>query len=229
MGIENKNRNIVILAKSRKHSAYCIAGFDCNSNRLVRIITDNQYNHYAVLADDIEDDKGKVAEVYDNITIKTIENKIEVAHQPENIMLDTRYYVINTGRYKREDLRKIIDKLSNKYEYIFYNLNNYISQSEFDEISENERHSLEIINSEYLTIRVKDIEKKTLKASIKYNGVWYNSLSITDGDFESRYYEEVVNSPFQHITLNNSYVLVSLGENFNGNYYKLIACVLNIY
>lgn len=228
MGIENKNSNIVILAKSRKHSAYCIAGVDCNSNKLVRVITDNEYNHYAVVADDIEDDKGKVAEVYDNIIIKTIENKIEVAHQPENIMLDTRHHVTNKGPYKREDLRKIINKLSNKYEYIFYNSNKCISQSEFEGISEKERHSLEIINAEYLTIRVKDIEKKTLKASIKYNGVWYNSLSITDCYFESRYYEEVLNSPLQHITLNNPYVLVSLGENFNGNYYKLIACILSI-
>lgn len=228
MGIDNKNSNIVILAKSRKHSAHCIAGVDCNSNKLVRVITDNEYNHYAISADDIEDDKGKVAEVYDNIIIKTIENKIKVAHQPENIMLDTRYYVTNKGQYKREDLRKIIDKLSNKYEYIFFNSNKCISQSEFEEISENERHSLEIVNAEYLIIRVKDIEKKRLKASIKYNGVWYNSLSITDGDFERRYYEEVVNSPFEYITLNNPYVLLSLGENFNGNYYKLIACILSI-
>ena len=229
MGIDNNSRELVIIAKSRKHSDYCIAGIDCKSVELVRVITDNKNNGYAVSAKDIIDEDGTIAEVLDNVVIVTDDNDIEIPHQPENIMLDTGHYVLNKGQYKRKDLRKMIDKLSNKYEYIFLNSNKCISQSEFEEINENERHSLEIVNAEYLTIRVKDIEKKTLKASIKYNGVWYNSLSITDCDFERRYYENVANSPFEYITLYNQYVLLSLGENFNGNYYKLIACILSIY
>lgn len=226
MGIKRKKKEIVILARSRKHSAYCIAGIDCDSKNLVRIITNNEDNHYAVKKEEIEDDKGKVAVLYDNIVIVVGEDKINIPHQPENIMLDTNYYISNKGRYSKDDLRELIDLLSNKYDYIFYNDNNYLSQNEIDQINEKDRHSLEIINPQYLIIRVKDNKKKTLTGSIKYNGIWYNNLSITDKEFESEYYDEVSNNI--QLRIDNPYILVSLGEEFNSNYYKLIACILDI-
>lgn len=39
---------------------------------------------------------------------------------------------------------------------------------------------------------------------------------------------EVANSQWGYETLSNPYLLISLGEEFNGKHYKLIACVLDI-
>ena len=65
-----------------------------------------------------------------------------------------------------------------------------------------------------------------MRASIKYNEQWYNELSITDIDFEQRYFEEVQNSFDGYITLRGVYLLISLGEKYNGNHYKLIASII---
>lgn len=226
MGIKRRKKEIVILARSRKHSAYCIAGIDCDSKNLVRIITNNENNHYAVKREELEDDEGNVAMLYDNIVIVVGEDKINIPHQPENVMLDTNYYISNKGRYRKDHLRELIDLLSNKYDYIFYNSNRFLSQNEINQIKEEERRSLEIINPQYLIIRVKDNIKKTLTGSVKYNGIWYNNLSITDKEFESDYYDEINDN--KQIRIDNPYILISLGEEFNGNYYKLIACILDI-
>lgn len=228
MEIENSKREIVILAKSRKHSAYCIAGSDKKDNQLVRVITDDEDIHYAVTDSQIQDSRGKVATLYDDIVIVTSENKIEIPHQPENIMIDSRQNIVNKGSYNSDDLKKIVGFLFNKYENIFYNSEACLSQNDIDKIEEKDRHSLEMINPQHLIIRVKDNEKKTLIGNVKYNVVWNNNLSITDTEFESEYYSKVINSENGRIRIDKPYILVSLGEEFNGKYYKLIACVLNL-
>lgn len=228
MGIENSKREIIILAKSRKHSAYCIAGIDKKNNQLVRVITEDENIHYAVTDSQIQDSRGKVATLYDDIVIVTSENKIDIPHQPENILLDTRYYIINNGMFRKDDLRGIIDALSNKYDQIFYNSERYISKNDLDKIEEKNMHSLEVINPPSMYIRVKDYQKKTLKANIIYKDIWNNDLPITDKEFESKYYDEVLNSQYGYIRIDSPFLVISLGEEFNVKYYKLIACVLNL-
>lgn len=228
MGIENSKREIIILAKSRKHSAYCIAGIDKKNNQLVRVITEDENIHYAVTDSQIQDSRGKVATLYDDIVIVTSENKIDIPHQPENILLDTRYYIINNGMFRKDDLRGIIDSLSNKYDQIFYNSERYISKNDLDKIEEKNMHSLEVINPPSMYIRVKDYQKKTLKANIIYKDIWNNDLPITDKEFESKYYDEVLNSQYGYIRIDSPFLVISLGEEFNVKYYKLIACVLNL-
>ena len=228
MGIENSKREIIILAKSRKHSAYCIAGIDKKNNQLVRVITENEDIHYAVTENQIQDSRGKVANLYDDIVIVASKNKIDIPHQPENIMLDTSYYITNNGSFRKDHLRKIVSSLSNKYDYIFYNSKRYLSQNDIDKINEADRHSLEIINPQHLIIRIKDNEKRTLIGNIKYNGIWNNNISITDKEFENKCYNEIINSEDRQMRIDNPFLVISLGEEYKGNYYKLIACVLNL-
>lgn len=228
MGIDNNSRELVIIAKSRKHSDYCIAGIDCKSVELVRVITDNKNNGYAVSAKDIINEDGTIAEVLDNVVIVTDDNNVEIPHQPENIMLDTRYYVLNKGTLDKSKLRKFINQLANMYEDIFYNTNRYISKKELAQIHKEDRHSLEIVKPDFMIVKVKDSLKKTLMANIKYNSLWYNNIPITDEEFEEKYYDKILNSEYQKLNFRDICLVISLGEEFKGNYYKLIASVLNI-
>ena len=228
MGIDNNSRELVIIAKSRKHSDYCIAGIDCKNVELVRVITDNKNNGYAVSAKDIINEDGTIAEVLDNVVIFTDDNNVEIPHQPENIMLDTRYYVLNKGTLDKSKLRRFINQLANMYEYIFYNTNRYISKKELDQIHKEDRHSLEIVKPDFMIVKVKNSFKKTLMANIKYNSLWYNNIPITDEEFEEKYYDKILNSEYQKLNFRDICLVISLGEEFKGNYYKLIASVLNI-
>lgn len=228
MSIDNNSRELVIIAKSRKHSDYCIAGIDCKSVELVRVITDNKNNGYAVSAKDIINEDGTIAEVLDNVVIVTDDNNVEIPHQPENIMLDTRYYVLNKGTLDKSKLRKFINQLANMYEDIFYNTNRYISKKELDQIHKEDRHSLEIVKPDFMIVKVKDSLKKTLMANIKYNSLWYNNIPITDEEFEEKYYDKILNSEYQKLNFRDICLVISLGEEFKGNYYKLIASVINI-
>lgn len=228
MSIDNNSRELVIIAKSRKHSDYCIAGIDCKSVELVRVITDNKNNGYAVSAKDIINEDGTIAEVLDNVVIVTDDNNVEIPHQPENIMLDKRYYVLNKGTLDKSKLRRFINQLANMYEDIFYNTNRYISKKELDQIHKEDRHSLEIVKPDFMIVKVKDSLKKTLMANIKYNSLWYNNIPITDEEFEEKYYDKILNSEYQKLNFRDICLVISLGEEFKGNYYKLIASVLNI-
>ncbi|MBQ3420393.1 MAG: hypothetical protein IJH34_01720 [Romboutsia sp.] len=222
-----KEREILILSKSKKHHNYCVAGIDCNNLSLVRLISDDSEIHYAIKAEDLVDIEGQEAQVLDKITVTLKKNDIKLNYQPENILLDTSEYIINNGSNKNNrNLSRILDFFSNKYEYIFYNTNNKISSDEINNLKIEDKHSLEIIGPTFITIRIKDDEKRTLRASIKYNEQWYNELSITDIDFEQRYFEEVQNSFDGYITLRGVYLLISLGEKYNGNHYKLIASII---
>ncbi|NWK12373.1 dual OB domain-containing protein [Clostridium cadaveris] len=226
MGI--KSMELVVLSKSRKHGGYCVAAIDCGNRSFVRLISRNKLNHYAIAENDLIDQNGKCAEVLDNVVVVPDKNNISLPFQPENELIDTGYYVFNKGKFNNIKLRSIINGMTNKYEYIFFNIDKRISSIELHQIDSNNIHSLELIIAEKLTIRVKEVNKRTLKGSIYYKGNWYNDLSITDIEFEKNYYDKVDNFNYGYITLNNPYLLISLGEEFNGFHYKLIASVLNL-
>lgn len=221
-----EQKDVLIISKSKKHHNYCVAAIDCEKLSLVRIISDDEGIHYAIKSNDLIDEEGNEAQVLDKVTVNLKENDIELNYQPENILLDTDKYIINYGNQDNEDLIKILDELSNRYDYIFYDTEKKILSDDLEDIDEEDRHSLEVIKSKSVTVRVKNNEKHTLKASVRYKGKWYNDLSITDINFEQEYFDKVESSQKGYITLENVYLVLSLGENYEGNHYKLVASVI---
>ena len=221
-----EQKDVLIISKSKKHHNYCVAAIDCDQSSLVRIISDEEDIHYAIKPDDLCDEDGNEAQVLDKVTINLKENDIELNYQPENMLLDTNEYIVNHGRQKDDDLIETLDNLSNIYDHIFYNTDKKISSDDLENIDEDDMHSLEVIKPKSVTVRVKDREKRTLKASIKYNGEWYNDLSVTDMNFEQEYFDDVEDSENGYITLKDVYLILSLGEKYNGNHYKLVSSVI---
>jgi len=226
--MDNDYKEVIILSKSRKHRGYCVAGIDCSNRSLVRLISNNPINHYATIDENIEDKNGKIAEVLDDVIIESDLSGIVLPFQPENITLNTNSKFINKGNYNKINLKKIVDLISNKYDYIYFNTNPCLSILELQNINKKDMHSLELIKPNILVLRVKDVDKHRLKGNILYKNRWYNNFAVTDINFENSHYNEVANSQCGYKTLHNPYLLISLGEEYNGYHYKLIASILDI-
>lgn len=80
-------KNILILTKSLKRKALCVAGIDVATGEWVRIVTDDDATEHAVIEQDMEYNSGEYANVLDVVRIKFIEH-VPSEVQPENWMLD---------------------------------------------------------------------------------------------------------------------------------------------
>lgn len=213
------NRDIVILTKSRKHGNYCVAGKDINTGEWIRLISEYDSIHNAIRPSDLIYNNRKEANVLDvvNVDIKELEKGSKNLYQPENYILDNRRYLIKLGEKGFNYLDCIIDNV----EDIFFNTSNYISKADLAKVED--VYSLILIEPDIVKIKRKN--ENTLWANIKYNNTWYNSLTITDGYFTSKYYNDI-SSDYSGTNFYNMKLVISLGEEYNGNHYKLIASIM---
>lgn len=210
------NKDIVLLAKSRKHYNYCIAGKDINTGEWIRLISEDDTIHNAVKPTDLIYEDNTEAEILDviRVRVKEIEDENKILYQPENYILDDRYYLLKLEERSPNGLNNIIDDV----ELIFFNTSNSISKNDLEEIEN--VNSLVLIDPEI--VKVKRKNNTYLWANVKYNGEWYNNLTIKDIGFTEKYYNDITSDRnFYNIKL-----VISLGEEYKGSHYKLIASVI---
>lgn len=210
------NKDIVLLAKSRKHYNYCIAGKDINTGEWIRLISEDDTIHNAVKPTDLIYEDNTEAEILDviRVRVKEIEDENKILYQPENYILDDRYYLLKLEERSPNGLNNIIDDV----ELIFFNTSNSISKNDLEEIEN--VNSLVLIDPEI--VKVKRKNNTDLWANVKYNGEWYNNLTIKDIGFTEKYYNDITSDRnFYNIKL-----VISLGEEYKGSHYKLIASVI---
>ncbi len=213
------NKDIVILAKSRKHGNYCVAGKDITTGEWIRLISEDESIHNAVSPNDLIYEDNTEANVLDviRVEVKEVEEKNRIIYQPENYILDNRYYLLKLQKKNENYLNNIIDDVDG----IFYNTSNCISKDDLSKVED--IHSLILIEPDIVKIKRKN--EHTLWANIKYNNIWYNSLTITDVYFTGKYYNDI-SSDYSGTNFYNMKLVISLGEEYNGNHYKLIASII---
>lgn len=220
-------KDLILLTKSKKHSNYCVAGLDYNTKEWIRIITSDNSIHNAVRPRDIWYKDGKEAQIFDIIRVK-IKRKDNNKLQPENYILDEKYYkkyyIEKLGIFNKQNILKFCEDK----DYVFFD--NYEKVTHEDLVKKHIHgiYSLLLIKVDYFIVKVKDFEKRTLKANFKYNGNWYNNFSITDIEFTNKYYGEILASNQRKKKFCNIPIVVSLGELFNQSHYKLIASVMEL-
>lgn len=214
------NKDIVILTKSRKHGNYCVAGKDINTGEWIRLISEDESIHNAVRPSDLIYHNRKEANVLDvvNVDIKEIGEGSKTWYQPENYILNNRMYLIKLG----EQDFNYLDGITDNVEDIFFNTSNYISKTNLEDVEE-DTYSLILIEPDVVKIKRKN--EHTLWANVKYNNTWYNSLTITDGYFTRKHYNNI-SSDNSGTNFYNIKLVISLGEEYNGNHYKLIASII---
>ena len=79
-----------------------------------------------------------------------------------------------------------------------------------------------VLNLQVSTEMVDGVEKYKLRGSFMYNDIKYADLTITDPKIWSEYKEK----PLGVYELKDVYLCLSLGEEFHGFYYKIIAAVI---
>ena len=201
------NKIVVILANSIKHNKHCVAGKCVQTKEWIRLVSDD-------LGHELTDQQSTYINKYGRYIVKpkqkiamTLKSKVPLLHQPDNYLIDNNQW---TQKYKinDEDLNQYLDapeSLWGNYNRILYsNIANrqiVISQS------------LYLVQAENLTLYY--IENHKRRAKFNYNNIGYD-LPVTDPEFDKIISEERSISGI---------ICISLGEEFNGYCYKIVATI----
>ena len=209
-------KKIVLLAKSKKHQNYCVAGKDVDTGEWVRLISEEEEIHNAVRPENLIYSDETEAQILDVIRakVKEVDEENINPNQPENYILDKNYYLT-----KIEEETYNLDDMIDNTERIFFNDMNSISVEDLQDIDN--IHSLVLIEPDIVRVRIKN--ETDLIANVWYKGVWYNNLTITDSRFNREYYNEIIDEPR---SFRDFKIGVSLAEEYNNRHYKLIASVI---
>lgn len=218
-------KKIILMAKSRKGGGhYCVAGIDANSGEWVRVVSSDASTQHAVTEEDMKYENGAIPEVLDIINIRC-KAYTPMEYQPENYTMNSSYYWEKTGE---ADIDRVLSlHPAECHQELFYDTDQRISPDDIDEIDEDERYSLALIQPTNVVIHVTQFDESAavkVKTSFRYMGNDYQYITITDPVFEARY----IAKGLGRYRIYNVYFVVSLGDPNprDGLHYKLVATVL---
>lgn len=215
-------KRILILAMSDKKKHYCVAGID-QEKKLIRLISDDIDIEYAIHKSSVRNNNIHVFDVVDveveeiteqhNPYIKEDADLLQI--QPENFLLVSNFKKVKT--LSIEEALKIIKQVKNQNKYIFGDSGRSISPS----FAKKVHHSLELVELDQLELQ-KDYKssgeaKHHFKTVFTYNGTQYDGITDTDPDYQDR-----------PRSISKAYALISLGGEYQGKHYKLVAKIIEI-
>jgi hypothetical protein len=218
-------KTIVCLANSRKHSGRCLAGLeliDGSSSGWVRPISDRPTHEVSEQERRYQD--GTDPAVLDVINIPLL-SPAPTTFQQENWLLDPGYYWQKVGQAAWTDLDGFEDDgvalWINGYE-TYHGTNNRVPSEQAAGLT----NSLRLIRVEAATLLVHvpgaafSNPKRAVEASFVYAGEEY-CLRVTDPVYESRYLAR----DDGEYEIGEAFLTISLGEEYDGYAYKLVAGV----
>lgn len=224
------NKVFICLANSRKTSGRCIAGkeFSPSSNTVgnwIRPISARE--HHEISEFDRRYENGETAQVLDVINVP-FKSKTYHPAQEENYLIDDVYYWEKHSRYSGS-LDALLDHPRSLWENSDSSYNGVNDRVHVTSITQ-PMQSLYFIAPTQVAIVVQ-IEgadfsnpKKKVRADFVYNNQRY-FISITDPIIESRYLAQGVG---RYQLTGKVYMTISLGEAWEGYYYKLAACIFEV-
>jgi len=222
-------REIIILTKSNMKSysekSYCIAGIDAKSGEWVRLVREDGQ---PVKKDDISYHNDNEVEVLDVVKIDLKCKKPFYAndghnsyiYQPENYVMGGKPLKI-----RESNISEVLNlhPIENKNP-IFYNHNKKVSPYEIKSIPEEDKYSLTLIKVKNVKIYKKKYDyddgssKEKIRCNFEYNNMNFVEYPVTDIEIIDKIYK---NS--STIELDEAIFIMSLGENYYGFHYKIIA------
>jgi hypothetical protein len=210
-------KTIVIFANSVKHHQHCVAGKDIITKEWIRPVGDEN-------GCELQDEQTKYKNKYGKYFAKPLQKmkikfvkKSPLLNQPEN-------YIISDKIWEQKytlDPKEIINYIDNPTNLWIDNTcnNDRINYHLIENGTINIEQSLYLIQVKKIHIYWKDRsnfeQNPQRKGIFEYNQVTYD-LPLTDPNF----------SEFEEQDLENKFLCISLGEEFNGYCYKLIASIL---
>jgi len=238
-------KQLVILAKSYKQGAWCIAGreisFNAETNTYsvlddwIRPVSDDDEHHGAVSDDHCAYDDGSIPRIYDLVEIDFLEGQVE-SGQPENELISANPWR-KIGSIRPDGIHNFKQEPDDIWNEMVGR--DYVSEQY--EQQGNIENSLVIIRPENFQIHLTHDQneytgqyKKEIRASFDYEGVHYEHISITDPAIRKmlgRQYpdqggDEVVTTLRKG---DDCYLCLSLGPAWTdyNRHYKLVATIFD--
>jgi len=217
------DKTFICLANSRKTSGRCIAGKEYKNNSIggwIRPISERENHEISELDRRYED--GSTAQVFDIINI-SLKAKANHPAQVENYTIDDGYYWSKQGRFSG-NLNELLDTPTSLWANGYSSYNGANDRVPVTSVL-TPCQSLYFISPQNLRIIVK-VEsaefgnaKKKVRADFHYSGT-NHIISITDPEIERVYLAQGIGT---YTPTGRIYITVSLGEEWDGYYYKLVA------
>ncbi|QES42159.1 hypothetical protein DEJ49_15215 [Streptomyces venezuelae] len=215
-------KELICLANSRKHLGRCIAGIDVESNAWVRPVSSRQTHEVSAAERQYRD--GTEPQILDVVSLRLLRPK-RFGFQTENWILDPSSQWVKKGRIGWGALCR----LEQKTKRLWINSEDSSRKGKNDRVAVEQEfvlvNSLKLIRVGSVTIEVDrpyDVNKELeVRAKFRHEGSTY-ILKVTDAVYEERFRALGVGS----YELSESFLTVSLGEEFKGHFYKMVAAII---
>ncbi len=208
-------KTIIIMAKSNKHSNYCVAGIDVDTGAWIRPISNNIDLEGAVLLSDATYSSGKEIEIFDIVEIEFIKHSPSIA-QCENYLYDSGVKWKQIGKCDLDYALKVKGGFD-KCDYIFFDNEKLIDNE--TKLTGSSLLLVPIINP---FIFIKTFQKKRIQLNFNYNEESYNYIRISDTSIIQQYQNK---SDGLYALGNNRIAVFSLTDKYalSKKYYKMLA------
>lgn len=209
-------KEIIILAKSSKHSEYCIAGVDIITGEWIRPVSTNIVNEGSVPESDITYDDGNQLQRLDKVKIKLLSPNPTIS-QPENYIYDPNVCWKKTGESTLEELVK--HRGYDKVKQIFYNHEKAVSKKEIG--GQPSLLFVDVRNS-YIFVKTFYNGDRRIQFNFKHNSIDYKYFKVSDEAIKNDLLN-VNDGEYKH--RDNLPVVFSLTDEYDltGKYYKMVA------
>jgi len=201
------NHQIVVLANSLKHHQHCVAGKLIDGSQWVRPVSD-------VAGAELSHEQAKCQNPHGRFNVKPLqkvtiglESHTPLINQPENYLIDDSIWQQNY-KIDKTELTRYLDSPDNLWgatDRVDYRMIQH-RDIQIDQ-------SLYLVEVSNLNLYLNNYDKR--RASFIYSGNQYD-LAVTDPNFDTLIQDS---SELQSI------LCISLGEEFEGNCYKLVATI----
>lgn len=207
-------KTIIIFANSVKRNQHCVAGKDIFTEKWIRPVSTSEKKELTAQQCTCENSQEQV-KLLQQINIDFLQHD-PLENQPENYLISDKKWSLS-GSINREDIKNYLDEPDNLW-IDDENQNDRVAYSLIETKKTQITQSLYLIAIEKIHIYWKDRSqwerKPQRRGKFKYNDVEYD-LAITDPNFEN----------YEKQDLLNKYLCISLGGQFNGFCYKIIASI----
>lgn len=213
-------KTIVIFANSVKHNANCVAGKCITTKDWVRPVGDKEgkeLTNNEVKYTNIHGPQNKVKPLQK--IIMKFKSKVALINQPENYLIDKKTIWKQNYNLKENDIKNYLDTPND-----LWGTSEKVLYQNIKDKKVIIKNSLYLINVDNLNLfkekyTYEGEEKIKRKAKFKYKEIEY-TLPVTDPSF-SNLLEDKEEKDFK-----NKNLCISLGEEFNGYCYKIVATIL---
>ena len=202
---------VVILTKSTMKGGFCITGFDLNSRKWIRFVTDETGTPLMEPQTKFFNVPG-VLKPLDIVRVNMIKN-VPANNHTEDVIVN--YETLSKrGTSRLEAVRRFHPE--EEHDFIFGNNLDFLTQQEMQKFKFD--YSLVFVSVKNFEITYQQkIDRISCRASFNYNGNNYSSIRITDPDYTNQ--SEPVN-------LDEAFLVMSMPKvpyEKDGRFYKFVA------